>query len=94
MTDISRRHLIQTAAGLAAVASAQPVIAQGAAKNSNAIRARMGLGADIIYVNAANGTPIIIREEGKSTSTAGDLINFSPRDNMVHRFDAQGGRLN
>lgn len=46
MTDISRRHLIQTAAGLAAVASAQPAIAQGAAKNSNAIRARMGLGAD------------------------------------------------
>ena len=35
------------------------------------------LGADsFIYVNAANGTPIIIREEGKSTSTAGDLMQL------------------
>ncbi|HXR94879.1 MAG TPA: aminotransferase class V-fold PLP-dependent enzyme [Rhizomicrobium sp.] len=56
MTDISRRHLIQTAASLAAIASAEPAVAQGA-KNSNAIRAKMGLGSDIIYVNAANLCP-------------------------------------
>jgi selenocysteine lyase/cysteine desulfurase len=57
MTDISRRHLIQTAAGLAAIASAEPAIAQAGAKNSNGIRAKMGLGPDIIYVNAANLCP-------------------------------------
>jgi len=58
MSDISRRHLIQTAVSLAAIASAEPAIAQGAAaKNSNAIRAKMGLGPDIIYVNAANLCP-------------------------------------
>lgn len=55
--DISRRHLIQTAAGVAATAAAEPALAQGAAKNSNTIRARMGLGANIIYVNAANLCP-------------------------------------
>lgn len=55
--DISRRHLIQTAAGVAAIAAAEPALAQGAAKNSNTIRARMGLGANIIYVNAANLCP-------------------------------------
>jgi isopenicillin-N epimerase len=55
--EISRRHLIQTAAGLAALAGSEPALAQGAARTTNDIRARMGLSADIIYVNAANLCP-------------------------------------
>ena len=56
MTDISRRHLMHTAAlttaGLAALASAGPAMAQP--MRGNVIRAKLGLQPDIIYVNAAN----------------------------------------
>ena len=55
MTDISRRHLIQTAAALAAAASAVPASAQTV--RGNAIRARFNLAPDLLYVNAANLCP-------------------------------------
>jgi selenocysteine lyase/cysteine desulfurase len=61
MTDISRRHLIQTAAGIAAVAGAAPAMvpqamAQGAMRGG-AIRARFALDPALLYVNAANLCP-------------------------------------
>ena len=56
MTDISRRLLIQTAAGLAAAAAtAGPVAAQP--MKSGAIRARFALDPKLLYVNAANLCP-------------------------------------
>ena len=55
MTDISRRHLIQTAAGLAAIASAGPAAAQP--MKGGSIRARFALAPDLLYVNAANLCP-------------------------------------
>ena len=85
MTDISRRHLIQTAAGLAAVASAQPAIAQGAARNSNAIRARMGLGADIIYVNAANLCPTF-QSASAAEKAASIELQADPSQEYRERF--------
>jgi isopenicillin-N epimerase len=85
MTGISRRHLIQTAAGLAAVASAQPAIAQGAAKNSNAIRARMGLGADIIYVNAANLCPTF-QSASAAEKAASIELQADPSQEYRQRF--------
>jgi selenocysteine lyase/cysteine desulfurase len=57
MTDISRRHLIQTAAGLAAVASATPAMAQG---KGGSIRSRFALDPNLIYVNAANLCPTFL----------------------------------
>jgi len=56
MTDISRRLLIQSAAGLAAAAAtAGPVAAQS--MRSGAIRARFALDPSLLYVNAANLCP-------------------------------------
>ena len=55
MTDISRRHLIQTAAGLAAIAGAGPAAAQP--MKGGSIRARFALAPDLLYVNAANLCP-------------------------------------
>ncbi len=58
MTDISRRHLIQTAASLAAVASATPAMAQS--KKGGSIRSRFALDPNLIYVNAANLCPTFL----------------------------------
>ena len=58
MTDISRRHLMQTAAGLAAVASTTPAMAQG--MKGAGIRARFALDPKLIYVNAANLCPTFL----------------------------------
>ena len=56
MTDISRRLLIQSAAGLAAAAAtAGPVAAQS--MRGGAIRARFALDPSLLYVNAANLCP-------------------------------------
>lgn len=56
MTDISRRLLIQSAAGLAAAAAtAGPAAAQSA--RGGAIRARFALDPSLLYVNAANLCP-------------------------------------
>ncbi len=56
MTDISRRLLVQTAAGLAAAAAtAGPVAAQS--MRGGAIRARFALDPNLLYVNAANLCP-------------------------------------
>ena len=55
MSDISRRHLMQTAAGLAAVAgSIQPAMAQ---MGKTDIRSRLALAPGLLYVNAANLCP-------------------------------------
>jgi len=58
MTDISRRHLIQTAASLAAMASAAPAMAQG--MKGGSIRARFALDPSLLYVNAANLCPTFL----------------------------------
>jgi selenocysteine lyase/cysteine desulfurase len=56
MTDISRRLLIQSAAGLAAAAAtAGPVAAQS--MRGGAIRGRFALDPSLLYVNAANLCP-------------------------------------
>jgi isopenicillin-N epimerase len=64
MATISRRHLIQTATGLAAAMGATRAAAQmtlkgvGEGKTSNNdIRARFALAPDLVYVNAANLCP-------------------------------------
>jgi len=58
MTDISRRLLIQGAAGLAAAATAGPVAAQSARGGS--IRSRFALDPSLVYVNAANLCPTFL----------------------------------
>lgn len=58
MIDISRRHLIQTAAGMAAVASATPAMAQS--MKGGSIRSRFALDPKLIYVNAANLCPTFL----------------------------------
>lgn len=58
MTDISRRLLIQGAAGLAAAATASPVAAQSARGGS--IRSRFALDPNLVYVNAANLCPTFL----------------------------------
>jgi isopenicillin-N epimerase len=62
MTGISRRSLLQTAAGLAAVAGAMPALAQGteAAAKASAIRARFALDPSLLYFNAANLCPTFL----------------------------------
>lgn len=62
MIDISRRNLLQTAAGLAAVAGTTPALAQGmeAAAKGGSIRARFALDPGIMYVNAANLCPTFL----------------------------------
>jgi isopenicillin-N epimerase len=61
MTDISRRSLLQTAAGLAALAGATPALAQGmdAAKRGS-MRARFALDPGLLYFNAANLCPTFL----------------------------------
>ena len=52
------------------------------------------LGSDsFIYVDIGAGEPIIVRQEGKSSYHSGDQLNFGPRANMFHRFDAAGKPL-
>jgi isopenicillin-N epimerase len=85
MTDISRRHLMQTAVGLAAIAGAAPAIAQGQAANSGMIRARMGLGSDIIYVNAANLCPTF--QSASAAERASSLeLQADPSQEYRQRF--------
>ena len=62
MADISRRSLLQTAAGLAALAGARPVLAQGidAAAKGGSIRARFALDPSLLYFNAANLCPTFL----------------------------------
>ncbi len=62
MTDISRRNLLQTAAGLAAMAGTTPALAQGmeAAAKGGSIRARFALDPSLMYVNAANLCPTFL----------------------------------
>ena len=64
MTDLSRRHLIQTAAGIAALASATPALTQSASAQGmgrgGAIRARFALDPTLLYVNAANLCPTFL----------------------------------
>lgn len=57
MTDISRRLLIQSAAGLAAAAATAGPVAAQSARSSGAIRARFALDPSLLYVNAANLCP-------------------------------------
>lgn len=59
MTDISRRSLLQTAAGLVAVAGAAPVLGQSAdmPASGGSIRARFALDPNLLYFNAANLCP-------------------------------------
>jgi isopenicillin-N epimerase len=72
MTDISRRLLIQTAAGLAAVAGTAPAMAQGTMAKGGSIRARFALDPNLLYVNAANLCPTfqtaIAAERAESTA--------------------------
>ena len=58
MRDISRRHLIQTAAGLAAMAGTTPAMAQG--MKGAGIRSRFALDPNLVYVNAANLCPTFL----------------------------------
>lgn len=57
MTDISRRLLIQSAAGLAAAAATAGPAAAQSMRSSGAIRARFALDPSLLYVNAANLCP-------------------------------------
>lgn len=59
MHDISRRSLLQTAAGLAAASAvATPAMAQG--MRGGAIRSRFALDPSLLYVNAANLCPTFL----------------------------------
>jgi multiple sugar transport system ATP-binding protein len=49
------------------------------------------LGSDsYIYVDIGAGEPVVVRQPGKASYHAGDTLNFSPRGDMFHRFDASG----
>lgn len=57
MTDISRRLLIQSAAGLAAAAATAGPAAAQSMRSGGAIRSRFALDPSLLYVNAANLCP-------------------------------------
>jgi multiple sugar transport system ATP-binding protein len=49
------------------------------------------LGSDsYIYVDIGSTDPVVVRQPGKASYHAGDTLNFSPRDQMFHRFDDAG----
>jgi multiple sugar transport system ATP-binding protein len=52
------------------------------------------LGSDsYIYVDIGSEDPVIVRQQGKSSYHAGDMLSFSPRGEMFHRFDEAGKPL-
>ncbi len=49
------------------------------------------LGADShIYVDMGGEEPVIVRQQGKSSFRAGDVVGFSPKNNSYHLFDKDG----
>lgn len=49
------------------------------------------LGSDsYIYVDTGYEEPTIVRQDGKSDYHTGDVLSFSPKADLIHRFDAQG----
>jgi len=49
------------------------------------------LGSDsYIYVDVGSTDPVVVRQPGKASYRAGDMLNFSPRGNMFYRFDEAG----
>lgn len=62
MASISRRDLLQTAAGLAAVGGVAPALAQSTASSGRnaSLRARFALDPNLLYFNAANLCPTFL----------------------------------
>lgn len=84
MTDISRRHLIEAVAGLAAIAGTGPAFAQsGASRN---YRARLALKPGLIYVNAANLCPTF-RSASAAEQAASDALQSNPAQEYRRRFN-------
>ena len=85
MTDLSRRHLMQTAAGLAAVMGAAPAMAQNATASGGDLHARFALATDLLYVNAANLCPTfrsaIAAEKAESAA-----LQANPSQEYRHRY--------
>lgn len=53
------------------------------------------LGSDTyVYADIGAGEPIIVRQPGTAGVTPGSEIALAPRDNLYHRFDAQGHPIN
>jgi multiple sugar transport system ATP-binding protein len=49
------------------------------------------LGSDsYVYVDIGSGEPIVVRQPGKASYHAGDMLSFSPRGDLFHRFDESG----
>jgi multiple sugar transport system ATP-binding protein len=49
------------------------------------------LGSDsYIYVDVGSSEPIVVRQPGKASYHSGDMLSFSPRGDMFHRFDDAG----
>jgi multiple sugar transport system ATP-binding protein len=52
------------------------------------------LGSDsYIYVDIGSTDPVVVRQPGKASYHSGDVLSFSPRDHLFHRFDADGHPL-
>jgi multiple sugar transport system ATP-binding protein len=52
------------------------------------------LGSDsYIYVDIGSTDPVMVRQPGKASYHSGDVLSFSPRDHLFHRFDADGHPL-
>jgi multiple sugar transport system ATP-binding protein len=52
------------------------------------------LGSDsYIYVDIGAADPVVVRQPGKASYHSGDVLSFSPRDHLFHRFDADGHPL-
>jgi multiple sugar transport system ATP-binding protein len=53
------------------------------------------LGSDTyVYADIGAGEPIIVRQPGTAGVRPGTEISLAPRDNLYHRFDAQGHPIN
>jgi len=49
------------------------------------------LGSDsYVYVDIGSDEPVVVRQPGKATYHAGDMLSFSPRGDMFLRFDDAG----
>lgn len=90
MTDISRRHLIEAAAGLAAIAGAKPALAQSAMRGG--FRARLALEPGLIYVNAANLCPTF-RSASAAEQAASAELQTNPSQEYRRRFNDMAATL-
>ncbi len=99
MAEISRRALLQTATGVAAIAGATSALAQsvasgagGAAAAGGSIRARFALDPSLLYVNAANLCPTFLAAIAAEKHESA-LLQTNPSQEFRRKYNAMVATL-